>query len=199
MRRVLPALLVVLTAVAACTGGEKTKRGDCSGPPPPIGGGFGAAPAPTAEVVLRTTSGAIVVATNGAPAAITFAPQGGFILLAGVRAAGFDECVDITAAIRDPQNANAIVSLEQRPAQLEDGGDGWLYPDQPLELYNWANLFVCETMSRDFDGGTWTLEIMADDGASVSTATASFVGRCAYDDLYCIDTCTVSTAALFAR
>jgi len=195
-----PLALLALVAAAACMGGEKKNR-DCSGPPPPIGGGFagGATPAPTAEIALRTTSGGVVVAGDGASAAVTFAPQGGFILLAGVRTSGFDECVDITAAVRDPMSANAIVSLEQRPAQMEDGGDGWSYPDQPLELYNWANLFVCEGSSRDFHGGPWTIEITADDGERMSTATRSIVPRCAYDDTDCIDTCTVGTAATFTR
>lgn len=201
MRALASGVAFVVLAAAGCSGGEENRRRDCSGPPPPQNGfaAGGATPVPTAEIALRTTSGGIVVATNGSPAAITFAPQGGFLLLSGVRTQGFDECVDLTAAIRDPENGNAIVSLEQRPSRLESGGDGWLYPDQPDELYNWANLFVCEVMSRDFHGGTWTVEITADDGETVSTASRLVVPRCANDDDYCIDTCTVSTAATLAR
>lgn len=195
MRR---ALLAVGVVAAGCTGGgDDDDARDCSGPAPPVGGGFaagGATPVPTAEIALRTTDGGIVVATNGSPAAVTFAPQGGFLLLASVRTTGFDACVDLTAAIRDPLDGDAIVSLEQRPAQLEDGGDGWLYPDRPIQLFNWANLFVCEGLTRDFEGGSWRVEITADDGTSVSTASRLVVPRCAYDDPYCIETCTVGTA-----
>lgn len=156
---------------------------------------------PTVEIALRTTAGGIVVAAENAPAAVTFAPQGGFILLAGIRAAGFDECVDITAAIKDELDGNAVVSLEQRPAQLEDGGDGWFYPDQPMELYNWANLPACQTaaLSRDFEGETYLLEITADDGDTISTASRHIVPACAYSDTYCIDSCTLGTAGAFSR
>lgn len=207
----LAALTAVVLAGTACWGGGGGGGGggqDCSGPPPPLSGGISSAsvgatpvPVPTVEIALRTTAGGIVVAAEGATAAVTFAPQGGFILLAGIRAQGFDECVEITAAIKDEAGGNAVVSLEQRPSRLEDGGDGWLYPHLPAELYNWANLPACQTaaLSRDFEGETYLLEITAEDGESISTASRHIVPRCAYADTFCIDVCTLDTSGALTR
>lgn len=133
---------------------------------------------------------------------IVFAPQGGFIVLAGVRTQGFEPCIELTAAIRDPLAGNSVVTLEMRPARLEDGGDGWLYPHRPGELYNWANLTACQTgiATRDFHGEPYLFEMFADDGWSTSTVTRELVPWCAFEDAFCEEQCTtLDTSMAFSR
>lgn len=199
----LACAVVVTSAATAC--GEKKKSRDCQGPPPPGPGGLGFAgggTTPEMGIALQTTAGVTVVAYDGISMPIVAAPQGGFITLAGVRARNLDECVDMTAALRDEADGNRIVSLEQRPAQLVLGSDGWLTPLRPEYLFNWANMPACPAgASADFHGRTYLLEVSVVDRAGRSAfASAHVVPTC--DPLvgeYCLDNCVLGTAGALAR
>lgn len=153
-------------------------------------------------IALQTTAGVTVLAIEGTTMPIVAAPQGGFITLAGVRARNLDECVDMTAALRDEADNNRIVSLEQRPAQLVLGSDGWLTPLRPAYLFNWANMPACPFgLTADFHGREFLLEVsVVDRSGRTASASVHVVPTC--DPLYgdfCLDSCTVGTAATIAR
>ena len=197
-------MVLATLAVIAMACGEKRKSPDCQGPPPPGPGGFGFAGAATPElgIALRNTADQTVLAYEGVAMPIIAAPQGGFITLAGVRARNLDECVDITASLRDEADANRIVSLEQRPTQLVLGTDGWLTPRAPEFLFNWANLPACPFgMTTDFHGREFLLELsVVDRSGRTASTSVHVIPTC--DSLfgtYCLDNCVVGTAATIAR
>lgn len=133
------------------------------------------------------------------------APQGGFILLAGVRARGIDECIELTAAIRD-ETDNRIIALEMRPAFLElvAGTSGWMVPNRPAELFNWANIAACPNagLTRDLHGERYRLEVTARDRAgNEGSASVRVFPTCVEPALmeYCLDVCTIDTSASLTR
>lgn len=192
MRRVLTAIALLCAGCSAQSSGER----DCMGPPPPTGNGFSPEDPPEIAIALRGVDGSVMQTTNGSAAPIVGAPQGGFIVLAGFRARNMDVCTDLTAAIRDESDANRIVSLEQRPAQLVLGTDGWMTPALPDELFNWANLPACPNaaLTRDLAGQSWLLEItVRDKNGRTASASQHVVPFCAEPALeeYCMDVCTL--------
>lgn len=192
---------VLCVAALAC--GEKKKANDCQGPPPPGPGGAGFTDhEPEMFIALRTSAEVTVVATEGMAMNIVAAPQGGFITLAGVRARNLDECIEMTAALRDESDDNRIVSLEVRPAQLVLGTDGWLTPRAPEQLFNWANMPACPFgLTADFHGREHLLEVSVVD-RSGRTASASVHVTPTCDPqfgTYCLQSCTVTTAMTIAR
>ncbi len=183
--------------MGGCNGGGGNGAPDCTGPAPPLGG-FGFAPGdPEIAIAYPSTNGGIVtLAVSSGYIPVVPAPQGGMIVLAGVRARNLDPCITtLTAAIRDPLDGNRIIALEQRPNQLAVvGTSGWLEPTQPEQLYNWANLPACPgSWTRDLHGEAYVFELTATDrrGAQ-ATASMTLVPRCAYDMQYCVDTCTLA-------
>jgi hypothetical protein len=154
------------------------------------------------DVAGRGVDGSVVPLAEGDPAAVTFAPQGGFIMLTGVRAKNIDVCLDLTADVRDESAGGKIVSLEQRPVQLVLGSDGWLSPVNPSALYNWANLAVCPNaaLTRNLVGQSYLLEMHAVDRNGVAMdVSRHVVPYCAEpeNEAYCTSVCTTAGTAAF--
>ena len=159
---------------------------------------------PTIEIVFRGTAGNVVVGTEGGPARVEPAPQGGTIVLAGVRTRGMHPCLQLTAAIRDEQQMDRIVSIEQRPAQQDPPAeDGWSYPRAPAYLFNYANLPACPNaaLTHPLIGDSYRLEIVAADRDDNEAFTSLHIVPTCAGDAYCEQVCLFSTAgpATFSR
>ena len=171
--------LFVLAALAACgSHGATPVELDASPDSATID-----APPTTAEIELmyRSRDGMATACAPDAAVPLTLPPQGGFVLLVGLRAKHLDPAsVMITASIRDTVGGQ-VLSVEQRPVTLVPGADGWATPDMPDSLYNWANLPACPLASatRDLFEQPYLLRIAAEDGAGAQAdATLTIVPAC---------------------
>jgi hypothetical protein len=163
--------IALLSSLAACPAPERF----CSGP-------VGDSSAPIAlDVVLRSGDGVATVATDGAPAPLLTPPQGGMVILAGVRAKNLDTCaVNLIAAVRDV--CSNRVQLEGRPVNLTLADDGWAYPSAPAELDNFANIGVCPNNSgaRRIYGEPYRIEVtVTDKNGKQGSAAVLVVPFCA--------------------
>jgi hypothetical protein len=136
---------------------------------------------PEIEITYRSRDGMMVTCAPDAPVPLTLPPQGGFVLLVGLRAKRVElPDVMITASIRDPID-NQLLSVEQRPVQLVLGADGWAAPDQPADLFNWANLPACPLSSatRDLFDQPYLLRLAIEDAAGATAeAKLTIVPAC---------------------
>lgn len=171
--------LLVLSALAACG-----KHGPAPADPDaaPDSTTVDAAPStPEIELMYRSRDGMATACAPDAAVPLTLPPQGGFVLLVGLRAKHLDlSSVMITASIRDTVD-NQVLSVEQRPVMLALGSDGWATPDMPDSLFNWANLPACPmaAATRDLYDQPYALRIAAQDGTGgKADATLTIVPTC---------------------
>ncbi|MBS1118575.1 MAG: uncharacterized protein H6Q90_803 [Deltaproteobacteria bacterium] len=112
---------------------------------------------------------------------LTLPPQGGMVLLVGMRTnLASKDPVTLTASIRDAVD-DQLLSVEQRPVQLKLGSDGWSSPDEPSSMVNWANLPACPiaTATRDLYDQPYVLRIAVEDEAgAMAEAKLSIVPTC---------------------
>ena len=101
-------------------------------------------------IAIRSGDPDGVELTDGAVVPMMAPPQGGIILLVGVRAKNVDGCaLQLTAALRDP-GTNQVIAIESRPAQLRLGGGGWGVPVES-QFFSMANLAVCPAAAATRD------------------------------------------------
>src|SRR5262245_31652631 len=87
-------------------------------------------PAMPAEIepVFRDVDNTMKPLAEGGQIPLILPPQGGKVMVVGVRAKNLDGCpLTIATSIRDTCS-NSIIALENRPVTLEEGSDGWLAP-----------------------------------------------------------------------
>lgn len=171
--------LIVLASFAAC--------GSHGAPPshPDAAGDDAAVDAPPAipeiELMYRSRDGSAVPCAPDAPVPLVLPPQGGFVMLVGLRAKHVDlSSVMITASIRDTVT-DQVLSLEQRPVTLTVGADGWAVPDMPSSLSNWSNLPACPLASatRDTFDQPYLLRIAVQDATGAQAdAKLTIVPSC---------------------
>lgn len=171
--------LVVLVLMAACSSPSAT-------PPDPDAAIDSASPdtsqvAPEIEILYRSGDGMATPCAPDAPVPLTLPPQGGFVLLVGLRAKHLDPMsINVTASIRDTVS-DQLLSVEQRPVTLVMGSDGWAMPDMPDSLFNWANLPACPLASatRDVFGQPYVLRIaVEDESGAKADAKLTIVPTC---------------------
>ena len=118
------------------------------------------------ELIYRAADGTSRPLMDGGSIDLITPPQGGKVVLPGIRARNVFACsVTLNASLRDPCN-NRIIALEQRPVNLVAAGDGWAVPAQPAELSDYANVPACPTAaaSRDVDDEPFLLAVRFVDG-----------------------------------
>jgi len=111
-------------------------------------------------------------------------PQGGHVAYVGAQLQNFVECIELSAALREP--GGALAAEEKRRVDLEDGRS------DPAEPANFANVPVCPNFgSRDFPGFSWRLEVTASsrDGRSSVSRTLDVVPTCAFGGPQCACEC----------
>jgi hypothetical protein len=163
-----------LAAVGACSGGG-------SGTPQPDGCFAGdRAAAPTITLVHQTAAGTIAPVTDGVSLPLIVPPQGGEVLVVGVRALNIDGC-PLTLATSLALPNGVVAAFERRPVTLQAAADGWLEPVNPAGLANLANLPACPIAGLDqaIDGESFRLTVEVEDRAGRQTqASATTVPTC---------------------
>lgn len=120
------------------------------------------------EIVHLDAALAVVTTLEGATVPLHPPPQGGWILLLGVRARNLDGCqLTLTTSFRDV-GQGPIIKVDRRPARLTDTGDGWAISTTST----YGNLPVCPqvTATRDLYDQPYevTVEIEDLDGKAAS-------------------------------
>ena len=98
-------------------------------------------------------------------------PQGGWIVLIGVRARNIDGCqIDLTTALRDTCT-NQLIQVDKRRTLLAIGDDGW----GESIASRFSNLPVCPqlTATRDLHDQPYVVEVTIEDVAHNKKASAS--------------------------
>ena len=171
--------LLFLSALAACgSHGSTPATTDAAPDSATIDGTPGA---PEIELMYRSRDGMATTCAADAAVPLTLPPQGGLVLLVGLRAKHLDlSSVTITASIRDTVT-DQVLSVEQRPVTLTVGSDGWATPDMPDSLSNWSNLPACPMASatRDLFDQPYVLRIAVEDGTGAQAdAKLTIVPTC---------------------
>ena len=163
-----------LVALAACQGGGAS-------PPPPAGcfvGDLAASPALT--LVYQTPDLALAPVTDGGSLPLIVPPQGGEVLIIGVRALNIDGC-PLTMSTSLALPSGVVAAFERRPVNLQPAPDGWLEPVNPAGLANFANLPACPIagLEQSIDGERYQLTVEVEDRAGrTAQASATIVPTC---------------------
>jgi hypothetical protein len=113
------------------------------------------------EIVHLDADLQIVRTLENAEVPLQAPPQGGWILLLGVRATNLDGCqLNLTTSFRDVCD-DRIIKVDQRPARLDDTGDGWGISTAST----FGNLPVCPqvTAQRDLHDQPFLVTVSIDD------------------------------------
>jgi hypothetical protein len=163
-----------VVAMAACSGGG-------IGTPQPQGCFVGdQAAAPMINLVHRTVEGTTTPVTDGDSLPLIVPPQGGEVLIVGVRALNIDGC-PLTMATSLALTDGVVAAFERRPVTLQAAADGWLEPVNPAGLANFANLPACPIAGLDqaIDGESYRLTVEVEDrGGRRTQASATIVPTC---------------------
>jgi hypothetical protein len=170
---VRPLLGAALIAMGACSGGGGEM-------PKPEGCFVGDQAAAPMINLVHQTEGTITLVTDGDSLPLIVPPQGGEVLLVGVRALNIDGC-PLTMATSLALTNGVVAAFERRPVTLQAAADGWLEPVNPAGLANFANLPACPIAGLDqaIDGESYRLTVEVEDRSGRRTqATATIVPTC---------------------
>jgi hypothetical protein len=148
------------------------------------------------QVVYRTSDGVAAPLADGAELPLVNPPQGGKVLLVGVRVKNVDLCRStIQVAMKDLVTGR-VAGIERRPVVWRIAADGFAEPSQPQEISDFANVPVCPNanIAQDIDGNPWELEVRfydKDDHATEQVLTVT--PSCAedLDPTYCMCECSM--------
>jgi hypothetical protein len=153
--------LIALAVVAGCSAGAAAP--DASQPAGCFTGDAGSDPELT--LVQRTPDGQLAAVADGELVWLVEPPQGGEVLLLGVRARNIDGCpLTLSTSLVVP-GTTVVAAFERRPVSLEVAPDGWLQPRRPDVLSNFANLPSCPIagLDRAVDGESYRVTIEVED------------------------------------
>jgi hypothetical protein len=115
-------------------------------------------------------------------------PQGGWIVLLGVRAKNIDSAnATLTTALVDSCDSQ-IIQIDKRPTKLEMGADGWAVSS----LTTFGNLPVCPqlTATRDLHDVPYLVKVSVEDTAGQkATAEVTVVPTCPTEASRCTCEC----------
>lgn len=116
------------------------------------------------EIIHRKVGGGVATTMADGEVPLILPPQGGKVMLVGVRARNVDGCpLTVTSSLRD-QCTGELIALEKRPVLLELV-NGWGEPQQPNELNNYSNLPACprQGLRRQVNDEPYELELIVED------------------------------------
>ncbi len=158
------------------------------------GGGPAAAPAPSSgcftgdpssppavTLVGQTSQGTLAPVADGGTLPLVAAPQGGEVLVVGVRALNVDGCPLTLSTSLALASSGLIAAFERRPVMLQPAADGWLEPKNPAGLANFANVPACPIagLGQAVDGEPYVLTVQVEDPAGrQAQASATVVPTC---------------------
>ena len=170
---------LMLLATAACQ--------SSGGSPPPSSCFVGdQAATPLLAPVRQSAGGGLAPVADGDALSLVVPPQGGEVLLVGVRALNIDGC-PLTLSASLVLSTGAVAAFERRPVNLRPAADGWLQPANPSGLADFANLPACPIagLHQSIDGAPAQLVLDAEDQA----------GRQAHAVVTVVPTCDVAGSA----
>jgi hypothetical protein len=170
-------LLAAACALAFCACG--------AGPtatPPPTGCFSGdSTAAPAVSLVYQTSDGMLAPVSDGGTLPLIVPPQGGEVLVVGVRALNIDGCpLTMSTSLVVPQSG-VVAAFDRRPVTLQPAADGWLEPKNPAGLANFGNLPACPIagLGQAVDGEPYQLIVAIEDLAGrQGQASATVVPSC---------------------
>jgi hypothetical protein len=170
------AIALIGAVLLGCGGGDDEDSKRC-----PIGDL--SAPAEI-EIVHLDASQQVVKTEAMAKVPLQPPPQGGWILLLGVRARNIDGCqITLTTVLRDTCSHD-LMKLEKRPTKLEVGDDGWGVSTSTT----FSNLQVCPTLTatRDLHEEPYIIEVTVEDvDHKKASASLTVVPTCLDDASRC--------------
>jgi hypothetical protein len=136
------------------------------------------------QIVHQDASFAIIDTQPMAQVPLIAPPQGGWIVLLGVRAKNVDALnTTLTTALVDPCDGQ-VLQLDSRLTRLDMGADGWAVSS----LTSFGNLPVCPqlTSTRDLDNVPYTVTVsVEDDNGQSATSSLTIVPTCPTDASRC--------------
>jgi len=174
---------LVLLALSACTdsgSGENATAATCS------------AGDPQAElemkIVCRDEGAAVLPVDEDTRLPLMPAPQGGHIVLIGVRTNNLEGCnLKLSGALVDVET-RAVVSLERRPVTMAVANDGWLEAKHPEAASSYLNIAACPhaSLSRPINDRTYELQVSVTDQRNRTIqASTTVVPTCSSDSCRC--------------
>jgi hypothetical protein len=152
------------------------------------------------QVVYRTSTGIAAPLEDGAELPLVNPPQGGKILLVGVRVKNVDLCqATVQVAMKDLVTGR-VAGIERRPVAWRIADDGFAEPSQPHEISDYANVPVCPNanIAQDIDGNPWQLEVRFYDRDQHATEQLLTVTPSCADDVdpaLCMCECAMDVGA----
>jgi hypothetical protein len=176
-------LSLVLLALSACTGagsGENVTAATCSAGDPQA--------ELEMEIVCRDEGAAVLPVDEDARLPLMPAPQGGHIVLIGVRTNNLEGCnLKLSGALVDVET-RAVVSLERRPVTMAVASDGWLEAKHPEAASSYLNIAACPhaSLSRPINDQTYELQVTVTDQKNRTIqASTTVVPTCSSDSCQC--------------
>lgn len=161
-------------ATVGCGGGQTAA-------PPPSSCFAGDATSAPAVTLVHQMGGALAPVSDGDALPLVVAPQGGEVLVVGVRATNIDGCsVTLSTSMIVP-STGAVAAFERRPVTLQLAADGWFEPKNPTGLADFANVPACPIagLEQAVDGEPYLLTVQVDDFAGRhGQASATVVPSC---------------------
>jgi hypothetical protein len=171
-RQVLGPALAGALLIACGGGGNETPDAPQAVPCP-----IGDLSAPAEMQIIHLDENNAVVETQAMQSVPLIAPpQGGWIVLLGVRAKNLDCRPVLATALLDTCD-NQVLQLDRRSTQLDVGADGW----GVSSLTSFGNLPVCPqlTAARDLNGVPYTIKVSIEDAAGQkATSSLTVVPTC---------------------
>lgn len=123
--------------------------------------------APELVIVHQDVAHHLVVTERDGIVPLIQPPQGGKVAFIGALARNLDGCpIDITAALID-DCTNETLAVERRTILMKPNADGWLEPDQPMEISSYSNLPICPNAGarRELEGEHYKISVSLKDRA----------------------------------
>lgn len=140
------------------------------------------------QIIHQDANGSVFETQPMAQVPLTPPPQGGWIVLLGVRAKNIDGCqATLTTALVDACD-NQVIQIDRRPTHLEAGADGW----GQSSATTFGNLPVCPqvTATRDLYNVPYIVKVSVEDAdGQKASASLTVVPTCPTDDPSCACEC----------
>ena len=140
------------------------------------------------QIIHQDRNGEVIATESMAQIPLIAPPQGGWIVLLGVRAKNIDGCqATLTTALVDACD-HQLMKIDQRTTQLDVGADGW----GQSSLTSFGNLQVCPqiTATRDLYGVPYIIQVtIQDTGGQKAAALLTVVPTCPTEASRCTCEC----------
>lgn len=139
------------------------------------------------QIIHQDANSAIIETQPMGQVPLIAPPQGGWVVLLGVRAKNIDPQANITTALVDACDSQ-LIQIDMRPTRLDAGADGW----SQSSLTTFGNLPVCPqlTATRDLHDVPYIIKVSVEDAdGQKATASLTVVPTCPVEASRCTCEC----------